>query len=417
MSNSPPSPPRPNGSADPEPESGSFSRCSSRSGSSPEENPKGRSAMPPTVPTGGAQRAIRRHALSEPAVKSAPSSVSDVNRRILTLIVALVPIVVFGLLLAVVTVPYVSLGPGPTFDTLGEVDGKQVVDIKGTQTHPTTGHLDMTTVSQRDDLSLAEALTLWLSGQEQLMPRDLVYPPGSSREDVDKANDADFKESEHNAEFAALGYLKYPEAVTVVTLTDPGPSVGKLQAGDAIKAVDGKPMATVEQFTSYLKTTKPGQNVAVDFQRKNAPPGVAHITLGHHPKGDYGFVGVSVTDAPWAPFAADFNLANVGGPSAGLMFSLAVIDKLTTGSLAGSKFVAGTGTIKPDGEVGRIGGILHKMSAAHDAGATVFLVPAENCYEANSKQVPGLQLVKVDNLGAAVDALHAVAAGGKPPSC
>src|SRR5271163_5022247 len=148
-----------------------------------------------------------------------PSSVSDVNRRILTLIVALIPIVVFGVLLAVVTVPYVSLGPGPAFDTLGEVDGKPVVDIKGTQTHPTTGHLDMTTVSQRDDLGLAEALTLWLSGQEQLMPRDLVYPPGTSREDVDKANDADFKESEHSAEFAALGYLKYPEAVTVVTLT------------------------------------------------------------------------------------------------------------------------------------------------------------------------------------------------------
>jgi Lon-like protease len=356
-------------------------------------------------------RATNRGALTT------PSSVSDVNRRILTLIVALIPIVIFGVLLAVVTVPYVSLGPGPAFDTLGEVDGKPVVDIKGTQTHPTTGHLDMTTVSQRDDLSLAEALTLWLSGQEQLMPRDLVYPPGTSREDVDKANDADFKESEHNAEFAALGYLKYAEAVTVVTLTDPGPSVGKLQAGDAIKAVDGKPVATVEQFTSYLKTTKPGQNVAVDFHRKNAPPGVAHITLGHHPKGDHGFVGVSVTDAPWAPFAVDFNLANVGGPSAGLMFSLAVIDKLTTGNLVGSKFVAGTGTIKPDGEVGRIGGILHKMSAAHDAGATVFLVPAENCYEANSKQVPGLQLVKVDNLGGAVDALHAVAAGGKPPSC
>jgi len=142
-----------------------------------------------------------------------------VNRRILTLIVALVPIVVFGLLLAVVTVPYVSLGPGPAFDTLGEVDGKQVVDIKGTQTHPTSGHLDMTTVSQRDDLSLAEALTLWLSGQEQLMPRDLVYPPGQSRQEIDKANDADFKESEHSAEYAALGYLKYPQAVTVVAVT------------------------------------------------------------------------------------------------------------------------------------------------------------------------------------------------------
>jgi Lon-like protease len=348
---------------------------------------------------------------------SSPSSLGEVNRRILTLIVALVPIVAFGVLLAVVTVPYVSLGPGPAFDTLGEVDGKQVVDIKGTQTHPTTGHLDMTTVSQRDELSLAEALTLWLSGDEQLMPRDLVYPPGSSREETDKANDADFKQSEHNAEFAALGYLKYPQAVTVVAVTDPGPSVGKLQAGDAVQAVNGKPVSTVDEFTSLLKSTKPGQPVAVEFRRKNAPPGVAQITLGTNPDRKYGFVGVSVTDAPWAPFAVDFNLANVGGPSAGLMFSLAVIDKLTTGNLAGSKFVAGTGTIKPDGAVGRIGGIVHKMTAARAAGATVFLVPAENCYEANSDKVPGLQLVKVENLGGAVDALHAATSGGQPPSC
>jgi Lon-like protease len=353
----------------------------------------------------------------KPGSASRPSSLSDVNRRILTLLVALVPIVVFGVLLAVVTVPYISLGPGPAFDTLGEVDGKQVVEIKGTQTHPTNGHLDMTTVSQRDELSLAEALTLWLSGQEQLMPRDLVYPPGSSREDVDKANDADFKQSEHNAEFAALGYLKYPQAVTVVVVSEPGPSVNKLQPGDSIQVVNGTPVADVDQFTSYLKHTKPGQSVSVGFRRKNAPPGVAQITLAKHPDKDYGFVGVSVTDAPWAPFSVDFNLANVGGPSAGLMFSLAVIDKLTTGNLAASKFVAGTGTIKPDGEVGRIGGIVHKMSAARDAGATVFLVPAENCYEANSGKVPGLQLIKVDNLGGAVDGLHAVAAGGQPPRC
>jgi Lon-like protease len=340
-----------------------------------------------------------------------------VNRRILTLIVALVPIVVFGLLLAVVTVPYVSLGPGPAFDTLGEVNGKQVVDIKGTQTHPTSGHLDMTTVSQRDDLSLAEALTLWLSGQEQLMPRDLVYPPGQSREEIDKANDADFKESEHSAEYAALGYLKYPQAVTVAAVNDPGPSVGKLQAGDSVQAVNGTPVATVEQFTSYLKNTKPGQPVTVDFRRKNAPPGVAQITLGSNKDRKYGFAGLSVMDAPWAPFVVDFNLANVGGPSAGLMFSLAVVDKLTTGNLAGSKFVAGTGTIKPDGTVGRIGGIVHKMTAARDAGATVFLVPAENCYEATSDKLPGLQLVKVDNLRGAVNALHAVTSGGQPPSC
>ena len=333
------------------------------------------------------------------------------------MIVALVPIVVFGVLLAVVTVPFVSLGPGPTFNTLGDVDGKQVVAISGTSTQPTTGHLNMTTVSERDDLTLGEALTLWLSGQEQLVPRDLVYPPGKSREDVDKANNADFKQSEDSAAYAALGFLKYPPAVTVATVTDPGPSAGKLKSGDAIDAVNGTPVANIEQFTGFLKNTKPGQVVTIDYRRKNEPAGVAQITLGTNKDRDYGFMGVAVLDAPWAPFVIDFNLANVGGPSAGLMFSLAVVDKLTTGELAGSTFVAGTGTISIDGKIGQIGGITHKMAAAQKAGATVFLVPAKNCYEAASDNPSNLRLVKVETLNDAVDALHAVTSGGQPPTC
>ena len=345
-----------------------------------------------------------------------PTSLGGVNRRILTLIVAIVPIVVFGVLFATVTVPFVSLGPGPTFDTLGEISGKQVVDIQGIATHPTSGHLNMTTVSQRDGLRLGQALTLWLTGTEQLIPRDLVYPPGSSREEVDKTNTADFKQSEDNAEYAALGYLKYPTSVTVASVTDPGPSVGKLQPGDAVDAVNGVPVVGVEQFTSQLKSTKPGQELVIDYRRKNAPAGVARITLGSHSDRGYGFLGVAVLDAPWAPFAVDFNLANIGGPSAGLIFSLAVIDKLTTGDLVGSTFVAGTGTIDSDGKVGAIGGITHKMAAAQQAGATVFLVPAKNCYEAKSAH-SGLRLVKVDNLSQAVAALHTLTAGGQPPSC
>ena len=102
----------------------------------------------------------------------------------------------------------------------------------------------------------------------------------------------------------------------------------------------------------------------------------------------------------------------------GIVFAgLAVVDKLTTGDLAGSKFIAGTGTISVDGKVGQIGGITHKMAAAHSAGATVFLVPAKNCYEATSDNPSGLRLVKVETLGQAVDALHAITSGGQAPSC
>src|SRR6202012_4920752 len=209
----------------------------------------------------------------------------------------------------------------------------------------------------------------------------------------------------------------YPAAVTVATVADPGPSVGKLKSGDAIDAVNSTPVSRFEQFTGLLKNTKPGQVLTIDYRRKNEPAGVAQITLGANKDRDYGFLGVRVLDAPWAPFVVDFNLANVGGPSAGLMFSLAVVDKLTTGDLTGSKFIAGTGTISADGQGGQIGRTTHKMVAAHDAGAPVFLVPAKNCYEASSDNPSGLRLIKVDTPSQAVDALHAIQTGGQPPSC
>lgn len=343
--------------------------------------------------------------------------VFGVNRRVLTLTVALVPILVFGMLLATVRVPFVSLGPGPTFNTLGEYDGKQVVDIHGTDLKDFGGQLDMTTVSQRDGLTLAQALILWLSGREQIVPRAMVFPPDKTKEDVQNQNNADFKRSEDTAAFAALDYLKYPMAPTVVSITEDGAAKGHLEEGDAIDAVDAKPVTTVDEFTEYLKTKKLGDEVVIDYRRKNAPPGIARVKLGEGPEKGRGYVGVAVRDAPWAPFAIDFNLANVGGPSAGLMFALAVVDKLTPGELSGGKFVAGTGTITPDGEVGPIGGITHKILAAQEAGAAAFLVPAGNCAEAKSAHRNGMELVKVETLTSAVGALNAFADGGDLPRC
>ncbi|STZ42378.1 PDZ/DHR/GLGF [Mycolicibacterium gilvum] len=340
-----------------------------------------------------------------------------VNRRISTLVVALAPILIFGILLSAVTVPYVALGPGPTFDTLGEVDGKEVVDIEGADVHTTSGHLNMTTVSQRDGLTLGQALIFWASGRDQLLPRDLVYPPDKTREEIDEANSQDFRQSEDSAEYAALHHLKYPMAVTVESIDEEGPSKGKLQGGDAIDGVNGKPVATLDQFQELLKAYKPGDTIAVDYRRKNAPMGTAEITLGKHPDRDQGILGVNVLDAPWAPFTIDFNLANIGGPSAGLMFSLAVVDKLTTGDVTGGKFVAGSGTISGDGKVGSIGGITHKVTAAQEAGATVFLVPADNCAEARTADADGIELLKVETLEQAVDGLRTLSAGGEPPRC
>jgi PDZ domain-containing protein len=173
----------------------------------------------------------------------------------------------------------------------------------------------------------------------------------------------------------------------------------------------------LEQFQGLMAKTKPGDEVVLDFRRKNATPGVTTVKLGSAPDKKQGVLGIGVVEAPWAPFTINFNLANIGGPSAGLVFSLAVIDKLTTGDLSGDRFVAGTGTINSDGKVGSIGGITHKILAAHEAGATVFLVPADNCDEAKSAHQDGIDLVKVNKLGDAVDALKALSAGGEASRC
>ena len=331
----------------------------------------------------------------------------------MTLLVALVPIVAFGVLLAAVTVPYVSLGPGPTFDTLGEVDGKAVVDIEGTDVHPTAGHLNMTTVSQRDDLTLGQALTLWMSGREQLVPRDLVYPPDKSKDEIDQANNTDFKRSEDSAEYAALGYLKYPSAVTVRTSATPARRSASCRTATP-STRSTAPRSPTWTSSRPVEGHKPGESVVIDYRRKNAGRR-RHHHAGLQPRPRHGYLGVGVIDAPWAPFTIDFNLANIGGPSAGLMFSLAVVDKLTTGDLNGSKFVAGTGTITSDGEVGSIGGITHKMLAARSRRHGV-PGPADNCDEpVGARERPGAGQGRQP--GQAVDALNTLSAGGEPPRC
>ncbi|NNH69599.1 PDZ domain-containing protein [Nocardia uniformis] len=339
------------------------------------------------------------------------------NRRIFTLLAALIPILVLGAVGSVVTVPFVALGPGPTFNTLGEVGGKPVVDVQGAEVDPTTGNLNMTTVSVRDGLNIFEAVGLWLSGEHGLVPRAEVYPPGVSRDEVDKSNKQDFKDSEDNAELAALRYLKMPTVVTLRSVSDDGPAKDALRKGDELVSVDGKPIGTVQDLLTAASETTPGTTIAVVIRRDGVEQTV-EVTVGARPDdAEKGYLGITPTEAPAGTLEVDFNLSEVGGPSAGLMFTLALIDKLTPGELSGGKFVAGTGTIDPEGKVGPIGGIQYKMIAARDAGAETFLVPAANCNEARQRTPDGLRLVRVETLTSAVDSLDSIKAGKDAPTC
>jgi PDZ domain-containing protein len=345
------------------------------------------------------------------------STLVQVNRRIVTLLAALAPIVVLGILGTVITVPYVALGPGPTFNTLGEVGGEEVVAIEGTEVDDTTGHLNMTTVAVRDGLNVFEAFGLWASGRQGIVPREEVYPPDKSKDEVKQENDADFQQSEDSAELAALHFLGKPVDLRIAKVGEDGPSQGLLREGDVLVSVDGKPVSTVGGVQEAVADVPPKTEVPIVIRRDGAETTV-RVVLGARPDDESkGYLGITPEEIPDVPFTIDFNLADVGGPSAGLMFTLAVIDKLSPGELNGGKFVAGTGTIDSDGDVGPIGGIKYKLIAAEEAGAETFLVPAKNCDEARQGAPDGLRLVKVENLGGAVDALEAIDAGADAPHC
>lgn len=339
------------------------------------------------------------------------------SRRTWTLLVSLGLALALGLLGALATVPYVALGPGPTFDTLGVVAGKPLVDIKGTQTHPTTGHLNMMTVSVIDNVTLYGALALWIAGRSELVPRDEIFPPELSEQQVERQNQQMFQDSEANAEAAALRYLGYPTKVVLGQVVPGGAASGKLDAGDRLLALEGHELRGARQVVDLLAGSHPGQLVRIRFQRGEAAPQEVAITLGTGPQPGRGYLGVGVTERPEVNFTITITLADVGGPSAGLMFALAIVDKLTTGALAGNTFVAGTGEIAPEGQVSPIGGIQLKMIRARQAGASVFLVPAGNCAEASQRVPAGLRLVRVNTLADAIHALDEIRVGQQPAGC
>jgi PDZ domain-containing protein len=330
-----------------------------------------------------------------------------------------------------VKIPYVALGPGTTINTLGSFNGTPVFTFSGTDIPAAVqepevpgSHLDMTTVSVTDGMTLFGALGLWATGTFTLVPREEQFPPDQTVEQVQARNAKDFKDSQSASEVAALRHLGYPEVVYVGAIPEGSPSVEVLDPQDRIVAVDDQPVTTFDSLRAILLTTSPGDVAKVTVVRTAAdgtPTEVdAKVTLAANAEsGSHGFLGISAVQRPLAPFAVTNALVDsgIGGPSAGLMFTLGLLDRLTAGDLASGHFIAGTGTIDENGAVGRIGGIVLKLIAAREAGATVFLVPDQNCAEALTRVPDGLTLVRVASLSDAMAALDAVRDGSPTTGC
>ncbi|MFI6736909.1 PDZ domain-containing protein [Nonomuraea sp. NPDC050451] len=344
------------------------------------------------------------------------------SRRALTLLLAGFLVLALGVVGAFRPVPYVVLSPGPTENTIGEVDKKPVISVKGRETYPTSGALSLVTVAYQGgpaaQIDLLTALRGWIDPTVAVVPQETIFAPNRDPKEVEEENTVEMTNSQDSARAAALNELKIPfnMVVTVVSTEKGRPADGKLLKGDEINAVDGKPAKDVDVVGEAVKAHKPGENVVFSVTRGSQKLDVTVSTVAG-PKGQT-LVGVVMQAKYKFPFDVAINVGDVGGPSAGLMFSLGIVDKLTPGEITGGKRIAGTGTIQPSGEVGAIGGIAQKMVGAKDSGATVFLTPADNCAEAMKAVPDGLRLVRADTLHDAVLALDALRTGkGNVPAC
>jgi PDZ domain-containing protein len=344
------------------------------------------------------------------------------SRRALTLLVAAFLVLALGVVGAFLPVPYVVLSPGPTENTIGEVDKKPVITVTGRQTYPTDGALRLVTVAYQGGptsrIDLLTALRGWIDPAVAVVPEETIFPKTSSPQQVEEENTVEMSNSQDFAKAAALTELKIPYSTVVsVVSTEKGrPADGKVKKDDEITAVDGKAISDVETVSDAVKAHKPGDQVTLTVTRgdeKIVVPLQAVAGADGKP-----IVGVVMQAKYKFPFKVDINVGDVGGPSAGLMFSLGILDKLTPGDITGGKDIAGTGTIAPTGEVGPIGGIAQKLVGARKSGASVFLTPPDNCAEAMKAVPDGLRLVKADTLHDAVSALDALRTGkGNVPAC
>jgi PDZ domain-containing protein len=342
------------------------------------------------------------------------------SRRSLTLAIAGLATVVAIAVAVLLPVPYVILGPGPTLNTLGLYSGQPVVKISGHQTYPTTGNLNMVTVSYEGgpgtNMNIFQALRAWLDPSQAVVPETELFPTGQTAQQTQAQDTEQMTGSQQLATAAALStlHIPYQTLVTVVSTVPGYPASKALKAGDVIETVEGKAVTGQTSLSSMIIAHPAGSDLTLTVRRagKTLTVPVATKVSNGTP-----VIGVEVVEQYKFPFTVSISVGNIGGPSAGMMFALGIIDKITPDNLTGGKFIAGTGEITAAGQVEPIGGIQQKMVGARSAGATIFLTPAANCADTVGAVPAGLRLVKVSTLSQAMSDLERIKQGKPVPSC
>lgn len=313
--------------------------------------------------------------------------------------------------------PYVVYSPGLTVDVLGTTEpdgeGEEIIEVEGAKTYRDDGQLRMTTVlvSQPDTtVTLPQLIGAWFDGDDAIYPYASVYQPDDTDETQREEGAFQMASSQDAAIASALVELGYDVNPTpVVSVVEEGtPADGELREGDHLVSINGREVTTVQEAAEAVDATGEGEPVELTVTRKGKRLDFA-IPREQMEGGQR--IGIQMRDSFRFPVDVTVGVdPQIGGPSAGLMFSLGIYDTLTPDSMTGGEIIAGTGTIAPDGTVGPIGGIDQKIAGARDDGARLFLVPADNCPDAVDAPAGDMRLTRVATMSEAVDAVEAWAA-------
>ena len=309
--------------------------------------------------------------------------------------------------------PVVALSPGPMEDVLARLK------VEGSRVYDSEGKLYLTSVGIDDDVRFYEALLDMANRDVQLLPRAELYPGEKDSTEIDKENAALMDRSKETATVVALreaGYDIEPSGVEVTQVVSGAPADGKLRAGDRILAIDGRAVDSTDEVREAITGHQIGERVAFRVDRDDTEK---TVSVQVQEADDQPRVGILLRDLfPDLPVKVTIETENnIGGPSAGLMFTLSIIDKLTPEDLTAGRRLAGTGEIALDGSVGPVGGVAEKLIAVRRQGVTTFFIPAENCDSVRGQVPDGLRLVKVSKVTDALRFLRDPKAAATAPGC
>ncbi len=322
-------------------------------------------------------------------------------------------VLVAGIIVAAwqINVPYYALSPGPVED-VGDL-----IDVEGSEIYLLNGDLYMLTVSLQE-VNAFEYAQGWLDPSVDLVEREVIRPSDISPEEHREANRLSMEDSKNTAIAVALIHLGYPvsdagEGVLVTSVVEDTPADGVLKVGDVITEVDGTPVFIRDDGVNAIIANAIGDTIALKVDRDGEIIDL-EVTLIEHTQSPgqpmVGFTPDTYNRSLALPFEVDIDTANVGGPSAGMMYALTIVDLLTEEDLTKGNVIAGTGTISSDGSVGGIGGVRQKVAAAQAAGARYILVPESNYADALTMKADGVEIYSITNLEDALSILEGLPA-------